>query len=1385
MRRAQLILNARHTSRGRLGSGTLIRLVVLSFVVTTLALGLLPSQASAASRGKPNATKPSAAALAVPGTVSGTVTVPDGGPFDGDVVLYQWDPVGEFFDYVNDATVSDAHPGFSFTAASGDYYLELDTFNQRYLTTYSGGATQPPTATTDPGVLHVDAGTGAEANLTAALNPAIHRVTGTVTAGGAPAADADVQVFMDDGTGNLTYVTEDFTTANGTFHVDLASGSYTLVVTPSTDTYDTASVPLTVGGSDRTLDPIALPASGSWALSGTVSDTGGALSGATVRLYRLTGTPGAWSDYQSLQSVTTDANGHYSFANISGGNSRWYTVQASSPGHRPTFYGGVADVLDATAFHLTANRTGTDVQLPLASTIAGTVTGPQGAAANVDVALYQWFADASDPAGGSFSDVAYATTSATGAYSFDVPAAGTYALYFDGAFAQLRSGWLVGDTMPTGPGSPGTLAVPETVTHLVADKTLAGVPAVTGTITDQAAHPVQGASATAYAWEDGAWSQVASALTNASGGYSVPLSVPDGTPITLRFARGGFTPVWYGGGASMPTAPTAQNSITTTGANLTAGTVQLAPFVSKLGKVAGQRLDYCLANALAANDDGSSAAVTIPFELKFFGTPYTQLYVNNNGNVTFGSGLSRYTPSDLTGQTDRPIIAPYFADVDTRGAGSNVTTYGVSPDGNTLCVNWADVGYFSSHDDKLNTFQLLLTKNTSGAGRGAGDFDITFNYDEMLWETGDASGGANGFGGTPAAAGFSAGTGAAGTYVQLPGSLTTGALVDGGPDALVAHSQGSTQLGRYVFQVRNAGLTTSLGGLQGRVVRASGGAAVANAYVQACRSTGTGCSYAYTDSTGGYSFTALPVATYDVRVWPPDDSLFGGGTTAVVTAGQTTTVPAIQLTAPTPPPPGTTITSNGTSAAGIPSVNYAQTLQLALTGCAGTANPTYTVTLADGRVVRDHLPLTESPAGHFTASIAPLTPNTGDATITTNVPATCGGAPIAFNVYIDPSGVVTDQWGRPVAGATATLLRSDTENGTYAAVPDGSELMSPSNRHNPSTTDQNGYFQWDVQAGWYKVTTAKTGCTTESTPAMEVPPARIDLLIRSTCAGAAAPAPTSAPTITGQARVGQKISPVSGSWPAPLVEAGLELLRNGTPVTLSAGGYTLTANDVGASFTARSSGQRPDYVQQQGTGSTVTFTAAVATSAPVTGAKAAAPTATTAPRISGTPKLGSTLTASPGTWSVTGLQYHYQWYRAGAPIGGATAGTYKVTTADVAKSLAVAVTATAAGYADGTATTAPVTVAKVTAAVALTGPRSVKAGKKAKVTATVTAALPATGTVTLRDGKTRLGTAKIVNGRAVLTVKLKAGKHRLTAAYGGSGTVGAATSKVLVVKAKR
>ena len=74
-----------------------------------------------------------------------------------------------------------------------------------------------------------------------------------------------------------------------------------------------------------------------------------------------------------------------------------------------------------------------------------------------------------------------------------------------------------------------------------------------------------------------------------------------------------------------------------------------------------------------------------------------------------------------------------------------------------------------------------------------------------------------------------------------------------------------------------------------------------------------------------------------------------------------------------------------------------------------------------------------------------------------------------------------------------------------------------------------------------------------------------------------------------------------------------------------------------------------------------------------------------APAVTGTPRIGETLTADTGAWR-SATSYDVQWLSAGSPIEGATGTTLTVTKPLLDTRISVRVTATAKGYVDGTAT---------------------------------------------------------------------------------------------------
>jgi len=208
------------------------------------------------------------------------------------------------------------------------------------------------------------------------------------------------------------------------------------------------------------------------------------------------------------------------------------------------------------------------------------------------------------------------------------------------------------------------------------------------------------------------------------------------------------------------------------------------------------------AASIPRNDDGSTASsIDLGFDVNFFGASFRSAFVNNNGNITFGGPLSTFTPEGLVASPLR-IIAPFWGDVDTRAAGSALVTYGrdVVNGRPAFGANWVNVGYFGTHDDKLNSFQLVLIDRSDIA---PGDFDIEFNYDRIEWETGDASGGSGGLGGTSASAGYSNGTGKPESSFEILGSRINGIFLDSNRNGLRFRRLNSNVRGRLVFFVRS------------------------------------------------------------------------------------------------------------------------------------------------------------------------------------------------------------------------------------------------------------------------------------------------------------------------------------------------------------------------------------------------------------------------------------------------------------------------------------------------------------------------------------------------------------------------------------------------------
>ncbi|MDF9752817.1 hypothetical protein M2428_004295, partial [Arthrobacter sp. ES3-54] len=172
---------------------------------------------------------------------------------------------------------------------------------------------------------------------------------------------------------------------------------------------------------------------------------------------------------------------------------------------------------------------------------------------------------------------------------------------------------------------------------------------------------------------------------------------------------------------------------------------------------------------------------------------------------------------------------------------------------------------------------------------------------------------------------------------------------------------------------------------------------------------------------------------------------------------------------------------------------------------------------------------------------------------------------------------------------------------------------------------------------------------------------------------------TATPTITGTAKVGSALTAVPGAWGPSPVALAYQWYRSGVAITGStAATRILNSYDTGKTLTVRVTGSKSGYT---------TVSKASAPTAAV--AKGSLVTAT--PTITGTAKVGSVLTANPGTWGPSPVTLRYQWYRSGVAITGSTAATRTLNSYDTGKTLTVRATGSKSGYTTVSKTSAPTT----------------------------------------------------------------------------------------------
>lgn len=152
------------------------------------------------------------------------------------------------------------------------------------------------------------------------------------------------------------------------------------------------------------------------------------------------------------------------------------------------------------------------------------------------------------------------------------------------------------------------------------------------------------------------------------------------------------------------------------------------------------------------------------------------------------------------------------------------------------------------------------------------------------------------------------------------------------------------------------------------------------------------------------------------------------------------------------------------------------------------------------------------------------------------------------------------------------------------------------------------------------------------------------------------------PTVSGSAIVGQKLTAKVGTWTSG-TSRSYQWYADGKAITgARSSTYTVPSSQRGKKISVRVTGKKSGYATVV-RASKETLKVAL----------------TAAPKISGTVRAGSKLTAATGTWT-SGTSFSYQWYASGKAISGATSRTLSLKSGHVGKTITVKVTGRKSGH---------------------------------------------------------------------------------------------------------
>jgi len=135
-------------------------------------------------------------------------------------------------------------------------------------------------------------------------------------------------------------------------------------------------------------------------------------------------------------------------------------------------------------------------------------------------------------------------------------------------------------------------------------------------------------------------------------------------------------------------------------------------------------------------NNGGALFDFVPYGMTYpyYSNVWTRMFVNTDGNVTFGSASGDFTPTPTEFRTQQPRIAPFWTDLDQGFPGASIQVTvdqsGLTPFP-TVTVDWINMAEWSNSGAR-HTFQLTLNMITGDIRMVHDPFNVAMVYDQLM-----------------------------------------------------------------------------------------------------------------------------------------------------------------------------------------------------------------------------------------------------------------------------------------------------------------------------------------------------------------------------------------------------------------------------------------------------------------------------------------------------------------------------------------------------------------------------------------------------------------------------------------------------------------------------